>query len=120
MLDALRELAPVTAVRGNVDTGEWASALPASRKLQLGGVVLFLLHDIKDYPAGAVTAAATHDVQVVVSGHSHKPRIQQDARGVLMVNPGSAGPRRFKLPVSAAELMIGDDGSLAPRLVDLI
>lgn len=116
VLDALGEIAPVTAVRGNIDTGPWASALPETRTLRLGGVALFVLHDLHDYSAHRPAA----DVQVVVCGHSHKPQITRHPSGVLLINPGSAGPRRFKLPVSAAELVIAGDGSMVPRLVNLV
>ena len=100
-LDTLAQIAPVTAVRGNNDKGAWAAALAESEWLDLGGVKLFVIHDLKDLdidPAGA-------DVQVIVSGHSHKPVVQR-RDGVLYVNPGSAGPRRFKLPVSVGRLDI--------------
>jgi uncharacterized protein len=116
VLDALREIAPVTPVCGNNDTGEWALTIPETQTLRIGGVALFVLHDLKELPAHRVPA----DVQVVVCGHSHKPQITRDPAGLLVINPGSAGPRRFKLPVSAAELVIADDGSLQPRLVSLI
>ena len=115
VLDALREIAPVTAVRGNNDMGEWALLLPQTQTLRIGHAVLFVLHDIKDYPAQRVPA----DVQVVVCGHSHQPQITRNGAGLMVINPGSAGPRRFKLPVSAAELVIAQDGSLVPRLVNL-
>jgi uncharacterized protein len=116
VLDALREIAPVTAVRGNNDMGDWALLLPESQTVRVGGAALFVLHDANELPAQRVP----EDVQVAVCGHSHKPRITRDASGLLLINPGSAGPRRFKLPVSAAELVISDDGSLEPRLVTLI
>jgi uncharacterized protein len=77
---------------------------------------LFVLHDIKELPSQRIP----EDVQVVVCGHSHQPDITRNADGLLVINPGSAGPRRFKLPVSAGELVIGDDGRLEPRLVRLI
>jgi putative phosphoesterase len=116
VLAALSQIAPVTAVRGNNDTGEWASALPTTQTLRLEGATVFVLHDLKDravHPPGA-------DARVLVCGHSHKPQIVHEPSGLLIINPGSAGPRRFKLPVSAAELMVLDDLTLVPRLVDLI
>jgi uncharacterized protein len=116
VLDALHELAPVTAVRGNIDMGEWAQLLPQTQTLRIGGIALFVLHDIKELPSQRIP----EDVQVVVCGHSHQPDITRNADGLLVINPGSAGPRRFKLPVSAGELVIGDDGRLEPRLVRLI
>jgi putative phosphoesterase len=116
VLAALSEIAPVTAVRGNNDTGEWASALPPTQTLRLEGVTLFVLHDLKDRPVHPPCA----DARVLVCGHSHKPQIMREPSGLLIINPGSAGPRRFKLPVSVAELMVLDDLSLVPRLVDLV
>jgi putative phosphoesterase len=99
VLAALRELAPLTAVRGNNDRGAWAAALPETATVRLGGVAVHVIHDLKELalPAG---------VRVVVSGHSHQPEVQE-REGVLYVNPGSAGPRRFRLPISAGELRIG-------------
>jgi len=116
VLDALHEIAPVTAVRGNNDAGEWALTVPETQTLRIGGAALFVLHDLKELPAHRIPA----DVQVVVCGHSHKPQITRNSAGLLVINPGSAGPRRFKLPVSAAELVIADDGALRPQLVSLI
>lgn len=101
VLDALRALAPLTAVRGNNDRGAWARAIPETDAVQLGRVRLYVLHDLKTL--GIDPAAA--GFRVVVSGHSHRPRVEERA-GVLFVNPGSAGPRRFRLPVSVAVLEI--------------
>jgi putative phosphoesterase len=101
VLDALREIAPLTAVRGNNDSGAWAAALPTHATLQVGDVTILVVHDIAD-----VGKHAQRDgVRVVVTGHSHKPLIDERG-GVLYVNPGSAGPRRFKLPVSAGLLLV--------------
>jgi uncharacterized protein len=116
LLTALAEIAPVTAVRGNNDLDDWARPLPETQTLRLGGISLFVLHDLHDPAAHAPPA----DAQVVICGHSHKPQIVRKSSGLLIINPGSAGPRRFKLPVSAAELVISDDLSLVPRLVDLM
>jgi putative phosphoesterase len=99
ILEALRKLAPVVAVRGNVDTQEWAKALPVTTVADAGAVLIYVLHDVKDLdlnPAGA-------GFQIVVSGHSHKP-LRMEREGVLYINPGSAGPRRFQLPVTVARL----------------
>ncbi|MBL0419952.1 metallophosphoesterase family protein [Ramlibacter sp. AW1] len=104
-LEALRELAPVVAVRGNNDHGEWAQALPERALAEVGPVRVLVLHDLADLRHEPVPAG----VRVVVSGHSHKPLVQQ-RDGLLFVNPGSAGPRRFSLPVSVGELRIRDDG----------
>lgn len=96
ILEALRELAPLTAVRGNNDTGRWARGIPRSANLELGEISIHVIHDI----SGLRTKA-----RVVVSGHSHKPKVEE-RDGMLYVNPGSAGPRRFTLPVAAADLRI--------------
>jgi hypothetical protein len=100
VLEALARLAPLTAVRGNNDRGPWAQRLREAETVTLGGITVHVVHDRKALvlPAGA---------QVVVSGHSHKPLVEEHA-GVLYVNPGSAGPRRFHLPISAGELRIRD------------
>jgi uncharacterized protein len=100
VLDNLREIAPVVAVRGNNDKGEWAESLANYEVVEVGTVSIYILHDLKELeikPDGIF--------QVVVSGHSHKPAIEE-RRGVLYVNPGSAGPRRFSLPVSLAHLRV--------------
>jgi hypothetical protein len=116
VLRALQALAPLHAVRGNNDTGAWAQDLPDSLVLELGGVRLFVLHDLhtlEQFPAPAGT-------QVVVCGHSHKPRVQPHPSGFLVVNPGSAGPRRFSLPVSAAELHVDAHGRFDVKLATLL
>jgi len=109
-LDALAALAPLLAVRGNNDHGPWADTLPLRVERELAGVRLCVVHDIADLRAAPPAAG----VQVVVTGHSHQPRIER-REGVLYVNPGSAGPRRFRLPVSAAELRIAG-GRVEARL----
>ena len=98
VLQALAALAPLTAVRGNNDRGAWAARLPEAETVELAGVKLHVVHDLKELalPVGA---------RVVVSGHSHQPRVEE-RDGVLYVNPGSAGPRRFRLPISAGELRV--------------
>ncbi|MDM5179937.1 YfcE family phosphodiesterase [Massilia sp. CCM 8695] len=114
MLAQLAAIAPLTVVRGNNDTGEWAASVPHSATLAVGGVRLFALHDIGQLDA----AALPDDVRVVVYGHSHRPLAEQ--RGPLLyLNPGSAGPRRFSLPVSAAELLVDGDRVRA-NIVELI
>jgi putative phosphoesterase len=101
ILEQLERIAPVTAIRGNNDSEEWAAAIPETRTLEIGGVRVYVLHDLKQLDLDPGVAG----FQVVISGHSHKPAI--DLRdGVLFVNPGSAGPRRFKLPVAVAYLDI--------------
>ncbi len=104
VLDTLNEIAPVVAVRGNNDKGEWAQFLPDWEVVEIGNVSIYMLHDLKQ-----IDISPTADVfQVVVSGHSHKP-VVEERRGVIYLNPGSAGPRRFTLPVSVAHLHIVDD-----------
>jgi putative phosphoesterase len=103
ILQQLARIAPVTAVRGNNDQADWAAALPLTTSLDFNGVAFYLLHDLKELDQAS---SATH-AQVVISGHSHKPSIN-DKDGVLYINPGSAGPRRFKLPVSVALVEIAN------------
>ena len=113
ILDSLREIAPVTAISGNIDVGGPCSHLPATEVVTLHGHTFFILHDrhaLDLDPAAAGFSA-------VISGHSHRPLIEW-RHGVLYMNPGSAGPRRFSLPVSIGLLTIGADG-LKPRLVTL-
>lgn len=101
VLDALMQIAPVTAVRGNNDTGDWAASLPTHANLIVQQVKIRVVHDIADLGADP----RADGVNVVVSGHSHKPSISE-RDGVLFINPGSAGPRRFKLPISAGILIV--------------
>ena len=115
ILDALRQIAPLSVVRGNNDEGlAWAAELPLVVELQLGGVGLYMVHELAHVPA-----ELAQDVRVVITGHSHKPLIEQrDER--LWVNPGSAGPRRFKLPVSVGLLHIdGAEGRAELLTLDI-
>ncbi|WP_437606141.1 metallophosphoesterase family protein [Sorangium sp. So ce834] len=101
VLAALAAIAPVTAVRGNNDRGRWADGLPERATVRVADATLFVLHDVKELGPGAGAAGYA----AVVAGHSHRPAIlEQD--GVLFLNPGSAGPRRFKLPLSVARLIV--------------
>lgn len=113
VLEALRELAPLEAIRGNVDTGDWAVAIPDQLDLQLGGLHIHVLHDLKELDRDPRAAG----IDEVIAGHSHQPRIEE-VDGVLYLNPGSAGRRRFKLPISLALLDIVD-GQPRPQLVTL-
>jgi putative phosphoesterase len=112
VLEQLAVLAPLTAVRGNNDHGSWAARVAASETLKFEQVFVHMLHDLNDLdldPAGA-------GIGVVVCGHSHKPLVDQ--RGsVLYVNPGSAGPRRFRLPIAAGELLV-DGATVSARIVE--
>jgi putative phosphoesterase len=101
VIDALKEIAPVVAIRGNNDTGAWAKPLPETRSVKSGAVRLFVIHDVKELNCDPTAGG----FQVVISGHSHKPSVLTRA-GVLFVNPGSAGPRRFKLPIAVGKLFI--------------
>ncbi len=113
VLDALRTIAPVHAVRGNVDRGSWAARLPATARVAVGGHLIYVLHIVDeldlDPPAAGVAA--------VIFGHSHQPSLAT-RDGVLWLNPGSAGPRRFDLPVSLARVRV-EAGGLQPELVTL-
>lgn len=99
ILTALRQLAPVVAVKGNIDTAPWASELPETAIAEAGPVTIYVLHNIEELDLDPATAG----IQVVVSGHSHQPN-HVEKSGVLYINPGSAGPRRFRLPVTVARL----------------
>jgi uncharacterized protein len=109
LLEALAAIAPVDVVRGNNDTGAWAAAIPHDVTLEYGGVRIYLLHDINELKG------RMPPVQVVIAGHSHRPLVlEQD--GVLRINPGSAGPRRFRLPVTVGFLEIADGRATATIL----
>jgi len=110
VLEALRAVAPVTAVRGNNDKGEWADNLPETEVVELPGLFLYVLHDLHELDIDPAAAG----FQVVISGHSHRPGIS-GRDGVTYLNPGSAGPRRFKLPISLAFLEIAA-GQVNPRI----
>jgi putative phosphoesterase len=101
VLTRLRSLAPVVAVRGNTDKGNWVEAIAESEVTQVGSVLIYMVHDLKEIDVSPVAAG----FQVVISGHSHHASIET-REGVLFMNPGSAGPRRFKLPVSVARLTV--------------
>lgn len=111
ILAALRAIAPLTAVRGNNDVGPWAETLPATAELHVEGVLIHVIHDLADF-----SLDAARGVRVVVSGHSHKPVVRERG-GVLFVNPGSAGPRRFALPIAAGELVVSEGAATARTTV---
>jgi len=114
ILDALRTIAPVTAIRGNVDTHGACALLPATEMVSLGGVSFYLVHSVHDLDVNAEAAG----IACVVSGHSHQPLIEE-RRGVMYLNPGSAGPRRFSLPVSLAYVTI-EGGAMRAELRELL
>jgi len=102
VLESLKSVAPVVAVRGNVDTGEWAEALPLTAVIPAGSARIYMLHMLQDLDLDPRAAG----FPIVVSGHSHKPG-QTEKDSVLYINPGSAGPCRFYLPVTVARLDLG-------------
>jgi putative phosphoesterase len=114
ILEQLAAIAPVIAVRGNNDNAEWAKGIPTEETMKAGGATLFVLHDLKELDLDLEAAG----VQAVISGHSHRPSITTKS-GVLLVNPGSAGPRRFKLPISLGFLEISH-GKVDARIQILI
>jgi uncharacterized protein len=113
ILDQLRAIAPLTVVRGNNDRGPWAAAVPESVRIDIAGITLFAVHDI----ATIGLDPAAEGIDVVVTGHSHKP-LAERRDDVLYLNPGSAGPRRFSVPISLAHLTI-DAGQVSARIIEL-
>lgn len=113
ILTALRELAPLTAIRGNIDRGDLARDLPATALAILEGVAIYVLHNLADLDLTPRVAG----IRVVISGHTHKPLIREES-GVLYLNPGSAGPRRFHYPVTVGELTV-EEGTPRARIIDL-
>ena len=103
ILDRLSRIAPVTAVRGNNDRGAWANALPETARLDAGAQRILVIHDLSQ-----LRAMSLDDIDAVVSGHSHQPKAERRGN-VLYVNPGSAGPRRFRLPISIGRLVVAGD-----------
>ena len=108
ILDRLRQIAPVTAIRGNIDRNGPCSRLPSTEAVDLGGCLFYMVHSLDDLDLNPKAAF----VQVVVSGHSHKPSIET-RNGALYLNPGSVGPRRFKLPITLAHVRIIDGAPTA-------
>jgi hypothetical protein len=113
LLQTLAAEAPLTVVRGNNDSESWAQSLPEQARLQLESIRVLVVHDLKTWVPGI----DSWQPQVIVSGHSHQPSVRQ-ANGVLYVNPGSAGPRRFRLPIAVAELLISGAQAQA-RIIEL-
>jgi uncharacterized protein len=114
VLDELKQIAPVIAVRGNVDEGTWADPLPEFELIEHHGRYFYVLHNINTLDLDPVAAG----IDAVISGHSHIPR-NETRNGVLYFNPGSAGPRRFKLPVGLGKIQLLDDGSMCAEWIDL-
>lgn len=113
ILEKLATVAPVTAIRGNVDKGAWARKLAETEVVELAGIFLYVLHDL----AQIDLKPEAPGFRVVISGHSHVPK-QETRDGVLYFNPGSAGPKRFKLPVSVGRLLLSD-GKVESEIVKL-
>ena len=113
VINELRSIAPVVAVRGNNDRGAWARAIPDTEVAQVGDVRIYLVHDIEDMDFNP----EARRIQIVICGHSHKPSVE-DRNGVLFVNPGSAGPRRFKLPTTVGRLTI-HGSAMNGEIIDL-
>jgi putative phosphoesterase len=114
VLGHLMAIAPVFAVRGNVDGGAWAASLPEVENLTFGGHAIHILHILADLAIDPVAA----QLSAVIFGHSHEPLIE-DKGGVLYINPGSAGPRRFRLPVTVGRLTVEDGARLKPEIIEL-
>lgn len=113
ILDALAQTAPVTAVRGNIDNESWARALPDTEVVEIGGVSIYMLHDLSQLDLKPEAAG----IDAVIYGHSHQPKMEM-RKGILYFNPGSAGPRRFRLPVSVGKLHV-ENGKISAELVEL-
>jgi putative phosphoesterase len=113
ILDQLSAIAPVTAIRGNIDKDSWARKLPETEVVELGGISIFILHDLAKLDLKPEAAG----FRVVISGHSHAPN-HETRNGVLYLNPGSAGPRRFKLPISVGRLII-DGGNARAEILPI-
>ena len=114
VIESLRNIAPVDAVRGNNDKGPWAAQFPERLALEFGGVGIHVLHDVNELDVDPAAAG----FRVIIAGHSHKPHIT-DREGVLFVNPGSAGPRRFSLPVTLGYLTV-ENGSARAEIRPLL
>jgi uncharacterized protein len=113
ILEQLSAIAPVTAVRGNADKGAWSRKLPETHVLELGGISIYILHDLAQLDLKPKAAGFS----IVISGHTHVPK-QETRDGVLYFNPGSAGPRRFKLPVSVGRLVL-ERGAVRSEILQL-
>ena len=114
IISALHSIAPVTAIKGNVDKGEWAAKYADTEIVRLAGMSIYVLHDLK---ALQIDPAA-RGIDIVISGHTHVPKVET-VEGVLYLNPGSAGRRRFKLPITLATIEITSDGP-RPEVHDLL
>jgi uncharacterized protein len=114
IIDELRTIAPVTVIRGNIDKGAWARRLPETEVVEVGGISIYVLHDLARLDLKPEAAG----FRVVIYGHSHVPK-QEMRGGVLYFNPGSAGPRRFKLPVTVGKLIL-TTGDVRGEIVSIL
>jgi len=114
VLDALKKIAPLVAIKGNNDRESWAKSLPDTKLVKIGAAQLYVIHNVKELDCDPVTRG----IQVVISGHSHKPSVV-NRDGVLYLNPGSAGPRRFKLPIAVAKLTVRAKG-VNGKIIELV
>ena len=114
IIPALEKIAPVTAIRGNIDREPWTKKFPATEVVELAGLHIYIIHDVNALDLNAKAAGFA----AVISGHSHQPK-QEAKDGVLYFNPGSAGPRRFKLPITVGRLEIVD-GKMSGKIIDLL
>jgi putative phosphoesterase len=113
VLTELKKIAPVAAIKGNIDTGDWAARLPNYRSIRVGRHLVYVIHNIHELELDPVA----RNFRVIVSGHSHKPAITEKD-GVLFVNPGSPGPRRFRLPVAVGKLFV-DGQNVRAEIVEI-
>jgi putative phosphoesterase len=113
VITGLEKIAPVVAIKGNNDVGEWAAGIPDDAVVTLGNRRIYVLHNVKDLGCDPATVG----FDIVISGHSHRPMVEIKG-GVLYLNPGSAGPRRFTLPIALAMLELTDDRIL-PRICEI-
>ncbi len=114
IVSELEKIAPVTAIRGNIDTGPWAQSLPETAVLEIAGLMIYVLHDLGQLDLNPTSAGFA----AITFGHSHKPSIET-RNGVLYFNPGSAGPRRFHLPISMGKLILTKGRKLSAELITL-
>jgi putative phosphoesterase len=114
VVENLRRIAPVTAIKGNVDKGEWAKRYPDTETVRLAGTCFHILHDLKELKANP----SQRGIDVVISGHSHRVKVETIG-GILFLNPGSAGTRRFKLPITLATLDLNESGELRHTIHEL-
>jgi uncharacterized protein len=113
VIEGLRRIAPTTAIRGNIDTGDWAMDYPDAELVELAGRAFYVLHNLKEIKLDP----AASGINVIISGHSHRPKIEMK-NGILYLNPGSAGPRRFKLPITLAIFALSDR-TVLPQILEI-